>query len=277
MTPTRTPYEALLEEILTHGATKPDRTGTGTLSLFGPQMRFELAEGFPLLTTKKVFTKGVIEELLWFLRGSTNSRELEAVGVNIWREWAADDGELGPVYGHQWRSWGGTDAAGNPHKIDQIRNVIEGLRTDPYGRRHIVSAWNVGELEQMTLPACHAFFQFNVRPGADGVPRFLDCQLYQRSGDFFLGVPFNIASYALLTHMVAAQTGLVAGTFIHTLGDAHLYKNHIEQAKEQLSREPYPWPTLELKLAASIFEYTADHIAISNYRHHPTIKGAVAI
>ena len=226
-------YHDLVAHVLEHGVAKSDRTGTGTLSVFGHQLRFDLAEGFPLLTTKRLHTRSIFGELLWFLRGSTNVAWLHANGITIWDEWADADGELGPIYGHQWRSWPTPDG----QHVDQIAAVVESLRTNPDSRRHLVSAWNVGELPAMALPPCHALFQFYVAEGR------LSCQLYQRSADIFLGVPFNIASYALLTHMVAQVTGLQVGDFVHTLGDAHLYTNHLDQARLQLTREPRPLPT----------------------------------
>ncbi len=262
-----TPYEDLLRRVLDEGTAKSDRTGTGTVSLFGHQMRFDLAEGFPLITTKRVHLKSVVYELLWFLRGDSNVGWLRDHGVTIWDEWAAPDGELGPVYGVQWRSW----PTPSGEHIDQLAGVIETLRTDPDSRRMIVSAWNVADLPRMALAPCHAFFQFYV---ADGT---LSCQLYQRSADMFLGVPFNIASYALLTHMVAAQTGLEVGEFIWTGGDCHIYTNHLEQVREQLGREPYPLPTLTLKPRESIFDYTFDDVTVHGYTHHPAIKAPVAV
>ena len=262
-----TPYEDLLRRILDTGTAKSDRTGTGTTSVFGHQMRFDLAAGFPLITTKKVHLKSIVYELLWFLRGDSNVTWLQEHGVSIWDEWAAPDGELGPVYGVQWRSW----PTPSGEHIDQISQVIETLKTDPDSRRMIVSAWNVGEIPQMALPPCHAFFQFYV---ADGK---LSCQLYQRSADMFLGVPFNIASYALLTHMVAAQTGLDVGEFVWTGGDCHIYDNHRDQVAEQLSREAYPSPTLKLAQRDSIFDYTFDDVEIVDYQHHPAIKAPVAV
>ena len=262
-----TPYEDLLRHIQSTGTAKSDRTGTGTTSVFGHQMRFDLAAGFPLITTKKVHLKSIVYELLWFLRGDSNATWLQERGVSIWDEWAAPDGELGPVYGVQWRSW----PTPSGEHIDQISQVIETLKTNPDSRRMIVSAWNVGEIPQMALPPCHAFFQFYV---ADGK---LSCQLYQRSADMFLGVPFNIASYALLTHLVAAQTGLEVGEFVWTGGDCHIYDNHREQVAEQLSREAYPYPTLKLTQRDSIFDYTFEDIEIVDYRHHPAIKAPVAV
>ena len=262
-----TPYEDLLRHVLETGTAKSDRTGTGTTSIFGHQMRFDLADGFPLITTKKVHLKSIVYELLWFLRGESNVKWLHEHGVSIWDEWAAPDGELGPVYGVQWRSW----PTPSGEHVDQISQVIETIRTNPDSRRMIVSAWNVGEIPQMALPPCHAFFQFYV---ADGK---LSCQLYQRSADLFLGVPFNIASYALLTHMVAAQTGLDVGDFIWTGGDCHVYDNHRDQVSEQLTRQAYPYPKLVLAHKESIFDYEFDDIEIVDYQHHPAIKAPVAI
>lgn len=224
------PYLSLMEHVLEHGTRKGDRTGTGTLSLFGHQLRFDLSQGFPLVTTKKLHVKSILHELLWMLRGDSNVRSLQEVGVTIWDEWAREDGSLGPVYGHQWRSWSTPDGG----HVDQVRQLVEGLKKNPDSRRHLVSAWNVADLPDMKLPPCHVMFQFYVADGR------LSCQLYQRSADIFLGLPFNIASYALLTMMVAQATGLVAHEFIHTLGDAHLYLNHVEQAREQLQRAPAP-------------------------------------
>lgn len=251
-----------------HGQLKTDRTGTGTRSVFGHQMRFDLSQGFPLVTTKKLHTKSIFIELLWFLSGSSNVRWLQENGVSIWNEWAAPDGELGPVYGVQWRSWPTPDG----RHIDQISQVLEQIQQNPDSRRLIVSAWNVGEIQNMALPPCHAFFQFYV---ADGK---LSCQLYQRSADIFLGVPFNIASYVLLTHMVAQQCSLDVGDFIWTGGDCHLYSNHMEQVELQLSREPYPYPTLTIKRKpASLFDYRYEDFEITNYQHHPHIKAPVAV
>nr|WP_296768470.1 thymidylate synthase [Rhodococcus sp. (in: high G+C Gram-positive bacteria)] len=262
-----TPYEDLLRHVSATGTAKSDRTGTGTTSVFGHQMRFDLSQGFPLITTKRVHLKSVVYELLWFLRGDSNVGWLKEHGVRIWDEWAAEDGELGPVYGVQWRSW----PTPSGEHIDQISEVLDTLKTNPDSRRMIVSSWNVGEIPQMALPPCHAFFQFYV---ADGK---LSCQLYQRSADLFLGVPFNIASYALLTHMVAAQAGLEVGDFVWTGGDCHIYDNHREQVAEQLGREPYPYPTLKLAQRDSIFDYTFEDIEILDYQHHPTIKAPVAV
>jgi thymidylate synthase len=261
-------YHALLKHVLENGHKKNDRTGTGTLSVFGYQMRFDLAEGFPLLTTKKVHTRSIIHELLWFLKGDTNIRYLKENGVSIWDEWADANGNLGPVYGAQWRSWMTRDG----RQIDQITNVIDQIRKNPDSRRLIVSAWNVGELDQMKLPPCHAFFQFYV---ADGK---LSCQLYQRSADIFLGVPFNIASYALLTMMIAQVCDLKVGDFVHTLGDAHLYLNHLEQTKLQLSREPKPLPKMEINPAVrSIFDFKYEDFNLTGYDPHPAIKAPVAV
>lgn len=265
--PVETPYESLLREVFEHGTAKGDRTGTGTRSLFGKQIRFDLSDSFPLITTKRVHFKSVAIELLWFLRGDSNVAFLHENGVSIWDEWADADGELGPVYGVQWRSWP-TPSGGH---IDQITQVIEQIRGNPDSRRLIVSAWNVAELDAMALAPCHAFFQFYV---ADGK---LSCQLYQRSADMFLGVPFNIASYALLTLMVAQQTGLEPGEFVWTGGDCHIYDNHVEQVREQLSREPFAYPKLELRRRESIFDYEYEDFTLVNYLHHPGIKAPVAV
>ncbi|TWS25452.1 thymidylate synthase [Tsukamurella sputi] len=262
-----TPYEDLLRDVLENGTHRPDRTGTGTRSVFGRQLRYDLSQGFPLITTKRVHMKSIAYELLWFLRGDSNVQWLQDNGVTIWDEWAAPDGELGPVYGVQWRSW----PTPNGEHIDQISKAIEMLRTNPSSRRNIVSAWNVAEIENMALPPCHAFFQFYA---ADGK---LSCQLYQRSADLFLGVPFNIASYALLTHMVAAQVGLEPGDFVWTGGDCHIYDNHVEQVTEQLSRDPYPYPRLALAERSSIFDYEYGDITVHDYQHHPAIKAPVAV
>ena len=261
-------YHQLLQRILQQGVAKSDRTGTGTRSVFGHQMRFDLAEGFPLVTTKKLHLRSILHELLWFIAGDTNTRYLNENGVSIWDEWSDDNGDLGPVYGHQWRSW--TTAGGEP--IDQLADVIEQIKTNPDSRRLIVSAWNVAELPQMALPPCHLLFQFYVANGR------LSCQLYQRSADVFLGVPFNIASYALLTMMVAQVTGLAPGEFVHTLGDAHLYDNHIEQAELQLTRDPRPLPTIEIDPSVdSLFDFRFEHFGLKNYDPHPHIKAAVAV
>ncbi len=261
-------YLSLMQKILDEGVTKEDRTGTGTRSIFGHQMRFDLAAGFPLVTTKKLHLKSIVYELLWFLRGETNVGFLKDHGVSIWDEWADDQGELGPVYGHQWRSWGTPTG----ETIDQISQVIEQIRTTPDSRRLIVSAWNVGELPQMALPPCHLLFQFYV---ADGK---LSCQLYQRSADVFLGVPFNIASYALLTMMVAQVTDLQLGEFVHTLGDAHLYANHFDQARTQLARTPRALPTMEINPEVrSIFDFAFEDFQLRDYDPHPHIRAAVAV
>ncbi|MFV0433924.1 MAG: thymidylate synthase [Leucobacter sp.] len=262
-----TPYEDLLREVYEHGTPKGDRTGTGTRSLFGRQIRYDLSESFPLLTTKRVHFTSVAVELLWFLRGDSNTAYLKQHGVTIWDEWADANGDLGPVYGVQWRSW---PKPGGGH-IDQIAQVVDQLRSNPESRRIIVSAWNVADLDEMALMPCHAFFQFYV---ADGK---LSCQLYQRSADMFLGVPFNIASYALLTLMLAQQAGLEPGEFIWTGGDCHIYDNHIEQVERQLAREPYPYPRIEIRKADSIFDYTLDDFELIGYEHHPGIKAPVAV
>ncbi len=262
------PYHDLMRHVLEHGTRKSDRTGTGTLSVFGWQMRFPLADGFPLVTTKKVHLKSIVHELLWFLSGSTNVAYLKANGVSIWDEWADESGELGPVYGHQWRSWPTPDGG----HVDQIADLMKRLKADPDSRRLIVSAWNVADLPRMALAPCHALFQFYVADGR------LSCQLYQRSADIFLGVPFNIASYALLTEMIAQQCDLAPGDFVWTGGDCHLYLNHLEQAREQLSREPFPLPRLVLRRRPpSIFDYAFDDVEIVDYRSHPAIKAPVAV
>jgi len=261
-------YLDLMRRIRNTGVAKGDRTGTGTLSVFGHQMRFDLNDGFPLVTTKKVFVKGIIHELLWFLAGSTNVRYLHDHGVHIWDEWADEEGELGPVYGSQWRSWPAPDGS----TIDQISRVVNDIKRTPDSRRLIVSAWNVAEVDQMALPPCHTLFQFYVAEGR------LSCQLYQRSADVFLGVPFNIASYALLTMMVAQVTGLKPGEFVHTLGDAHLYMNHLEQTDEQLSRVPLPLPRMELNPDVhDILGFKYEDITLRNYHAHPAIKAPIAV
>lgn len=261
-------YHDLLRLVLERGTPKNDRTGTGTLSVFGHQMRFDLADGFPLLTTKKVHWKSIVHELLWFIAGDTNVRTLNAAGVTIWDEWANADGELGPVYGAQWRRWRGADGAVH----DQLADLLAELERNPDSRRLVLSAWNVGELKRMALPPCHSLFQFHVARGR------LSCQLYQRSADVFLGVPFNIASYALLTHMVARVSGLEPGEFIHTFGDAHLYRNHLAQAELLLTREPYPPPRLALNPEVrSLFDFRYDDIALDGYQSHPAIKAPIAV
>jgi len=262
------PYLDLLSQILDRGVEKADRTGTGTLSLFGYQLRFDLRNGFPLMTTKKLHLKSIVHELIWFLSGSTNVAYLRQNGVTIWDDWADTQGELGPVYGHQWRSWPARDGS----KIDQIARLVEGIRANPDSRRHIVSAWNPADLDRMALPPCHALFQFYVARGE------LSCQLYQRSADVFLGVPFNIASYALLCAMVAQVTGLRPGEFVHTFGDVHLYLNHLEQAREQLAREPRALPRLELNPAVqSIFDFRFEDVTIHGYEPHPAIRAPIAV
>jgi len=262
-----TQYEELLAQVLEHGTAKADRTGTGTRSVFGHQLRFALADGFPLITTKRVHFRSVAYELLWFLRGDGNVNWLREHGVSIWDEWADANGDLGPVYGVQWRAWPTPDGG----HIDQISQLLDTLRTNPDSRRMIVSAWNVGEIPQMALPPCHAFFQFYVADSR------LSCQLYQRSADLFLGVPFNIASYALLTHMVAQQVGLQVGDFIWTGGDCHIYDNHVEQVREQLSRTAFPFPRLALQPAASLFDYRFEDFTVLDYQHHPAISAPVAV
>ena len=266
-------YLDLLQRVLDDGVVKSDRTGTGTRSVFGHQMRFDLAEGFPLVTTKKVHTRSVFAELLWFLRGDTNVKWLQDRGVTIWDEWADENGDLGPVYGYQWRSWPTPSGA----HVDQIAQVVEALKRDPDSRRHIVSAWNVADIPQMALAPCHALFQFYVAPSDSG-PGKLSCQLYQRSADVFLGVPFNIASYALLTHMVAQVTGLQVGDFVHTMGDAHLYANHLDQARLQLTREPRPLPTLWLDPSITTIDgVDLEHVRVDGYDPHPGIKAPIAV
>ena len=260
-------YLDLLADLLAHGVQRGDRTGTGTLGLFGRQIRFDLAKGFPLLTTKKLHFRSVAVELLWFLRGDTNIRWLKENGVSIWDEWADADGELGPVYGKQWRSW----AAPGGRTIDQMANVLQALKTNPYSRRHIVSAWNPADVDDMALPPCHCLFQFHVADGR------LSCQLYQRSADVFLGVPFNIASYALLTLMMAKVLGLQPGDFVHTFGDLHLYSNHVEQARLQLTREPRPFPALKLADKTDLFGFAFEDFILEGYDPHPHIKAPVAV
>jgi len=261
-------YLDLLDHVITNGVRKTDRTGTGTISVFAYQMRFDLDKGFPLLTTKKLHLKSIIHELLWFLKGDTNIRYLEERGVKIWNAWADENGDLGPIYGYQWRSWPAADG----RHIDQVSRLIESLKSNPDSRRHLVSAWNVGEIENMALPPCHILFQFYVANGK------LSCQLYQRSADIFLGVPFNIASYSLLLLMVAQVTGLQAGEFVHTFGDAHIYLNHIDQVKEQLTREPYELPLMKInKDRKSIFDFEYQDFELLNYKAHPHIKGEIAV
>lgn len=264
-------YEGTMVKIMQQGVDRGDRTGTGTRSMFGLQMRWNLNDGFPLVTTKRVYTRPMVEELLWFLSGSTNNNDLVAKNVHIWDEWAGPDGELGPIYGKQWRSWEGTTYSGASTTTDQIFNVIKDIRTSPESRRHIVSAWNVSQLNDMALAPCHCLFQFYVAEGR------LSCQLYQRSADMFLGVPFNIASYALLTHMVAQQCDLGVGEFIWTGGDCHIYTNHFDQVRLQLKRQPKPMPALKLRKAASIFDYQLSDVEFVGYEYHPAIKAAVAV
>ena len=261
-------YLDLLDTILKHGVKKTDRTGTGTISYFGYQMRFDLADGFPLLTTKKVHLKSIIYELLWFLNGDTNVKYLQDHGVRIWNEWADPNGDLGPIYGYQWRHWRTPDGK----EIDQIANIVNALKNNPDSRRHIVSAWNPADVDDMALPPCHTMFQFYVSDGR------LSCQLYQRSGDSFLGVPFNIASYALLTMMMAQVCGYKPGVFVHTLGDAHIYLNHLEQVNTQLQRTPYPLPTMRINPnVKDIFSFQYEDFTLENYQCHPTIKGVISV
>ena len=273
--PVRSQYEDFMRHVHTTGVLKTDRTGTGTRSVFGHQMRFDLAEGFPLVTTKKVHLKSIIVELLWFLRGDDNVKWLQERGVTIWDEWAREDGSLGPVYGVQWRNWPKPDGT----HVDQIADVVKQLKQSPDSRRIIVSAWNPGLIDQMALPPCHAFFQFYVAPATEpGGKGKLSCQLYQRSADIFLGVPFNIASYALLTHMLAQQCELDVGDFIWTGGDCHIYSNHTEQVELQLSRTPHPYPLLHIKRKPdSIFDYAYEDFEVLDYQHHPAIKAPVAV
>lgn len=261
-------YLDLLSHVMEHGTRKEDRTGTGTISTFGYQMRFDLSEGFPMMTTKKLHLKSIIHELLWFLRGDTNTKYLNENGVRIWNEWADENGDLGHIYGYQWRSWPAPDGK----TIDQVSTAVNSIREDPHSRRHIVSAWNVGELDKMALPPCHILFQFYV------AGEKLSCQLYQRSADIFLGVPFNIASYSYLLMMMAQVTGLEPGEFIHTLGDAHIYTNHLEQVRLQLSRDPRPLPTVSLNPGISnIYDFRFEDFSIENYNPHPHIKGEISV
>lgn len=262
-----TNYLSLLSAVLKQGLDRPDRTGTGSRSLFGRQIKFDLRKGFPLVTTKKVHLKSIIHELLWFLKGETNIKYLQDHNVKIWNEWADENGDLGRVYGAQWRSW----KAPSGQSLDQISTVIENIKKDPFSRRHLVVAYNPGELDQMALPPCHAFFQFYV------AEKHLSCQLYQRSADAFLGVPFNIASYSLLTLMMSQVCGLKPGFFVHSFGDVHIYHNHFEQAQTQLKRTPYPLPVMKIKSLENIFDYKYEDFELQNYQHHPAIKGAVAV
>jgi len=284
-------YLELLHYVRHNGVEKEDRTGVGTISQFGAQLRYDLQEGFPLLTTKKMFTRGIIHELLWFLKGETNIQYLLDNDVHIWDEWADENGDLGPIYGHQWRSWpnyvrkggciGNTDWIEEYHEnepIDQIKDLIENLKKDPFSRRHIVSAWNPADIPDMALAPCHCLFQFNVRPDKNGDPEFLDCQLYQRSCDIFLGVPFNIASYALFTMMIAQVVGLKAGHFIHTFGDVHVYKNHLDQVDEQLRRDPFPSPRMMINPdVKNIDDFTIGDFKVAGYRCHPKIDAPIAV
>ena len=265
-------YLALLQDILDNGVQRGDRTGTGTLGVFGRQMRFDLSRGFPLLTTKKLHLKSIVLELLWFLRGDTNVRWLQERGVSIWDEWADESGDLGPVYGRQWRSWTAPDG----RVIDQIAGVVENLKTNPNSRRHIVSAWNPADVDDMALPPCHCLFQFFVAPDGEGGGK-LSCQLYQRSADVFLGVPFNIASYALLTMMMAQVTGLKPGEFVHSFGDAHLYLNHLDQTRLQLSREPLDLPTMRIAPRRDLFAFEYEDFVLEGYQAHPGIKAPIAV
>ncbi len=265
-------YLDLLADVLANGARRQDRTGTGTLGVFGRQLRFDLTAGFPLLTTKRMHLKSIVLELLWFLRGDSNVRWLQERGVTIWDEWADADGELGPVYGKQWRSWQAPDG----RVIDQMANVVEQIRANPHSRRHVVTAWNPADVEDMALPPCHCLFQFFVAPDAEGTER-LSCQLYQRSADLFLGVPFNIASYALLTLMMAQVTGLAPGEFVHSFGDVHLYLNHIDQAREQLAREPLPLPAMTLAPRSDLFAFEYEDFTLEGYQAHPAIKAPIAV
>ena len=267
-------YLDLLSRVMKTGVDRPDRTGTGTRGVFGHQMRFDLADGFPMVTTKKLHLKSIIHELIWFLAGDTNIKYLQDNKVRIWDEWADENGDLGPVYGKQWRRWEGPDGA----VIDQVAKMVEAIKVNPYSRRHIVSAWNPADVDDMALPPCHCLFQFFVSPDPAGGKDKLSCQLYQRSADIFLGVPFNIASYALLVHMVAQVCDLAVGDFVHTFGDAHIYSNHFEQVEKQLKREPKPLPTLRLNSdVKSVFDFTWDDIEIVGYEAHPHIAGKVAV
>lgn len=268
-------YLNLLRDVLENGEEREDRTGVGTFSKFGLRAEYDLQKGFPTVTTKRLFFKGVFVELLWFLKGESNIKFLQDNGVHIWDEWASDHGYLGPVYGVQWRKWNDGDChfcSNHEKEIDQIGEIIDGLKNNPYSRRHILNSWNVGKLSQMALPPCHMMAQFYVRGD-----EYLDCQMYQRSADLLLGVPFNIASYSLLTHMIAHLTGYKPGRFIHVMGDAHVYKNHVDQVKEQLSRNPYPLPQLKMTPRDSIDDFTVDDFELVGYKHHPAIKAPIAV
>lgn len=269
-------YLDLVSKVLDAGTPRSDRTGVGTIGIFGHQSHYDLRDGFPLLTTKKLHTRSIVGELIWFLRGDTNIKWLNDRGISIWDEWADENGDLGPVYGRQWRHWEVLD--GGTSYIDQIENLVEGIKSDPFSRRHIVSAWNPADIPNMALPPCHTMFQFHVTPDADGNPELLSCQLYQRSADIGLGVPFNVASYALLTHMIAHVTGLKAGTFVHTLGDAHIYSNHVDALTEQLAREPRPLPQVTLEPSiTSLLDFDIEHVTFTDYDPHPSIPMKVAV
>jgi len=271
----KNPYETLLSHVLHWGVPRPDRTGTGTLSVFGAQLRYDISRSLPLITTKKVHWNSVVGELLWFLSGSTNVRDLQKMGVSIWDEWADENGDLGPIYGHQWRDWGASE---HSFGVDQIKNVVESIRKDPFGRRHIVSAWNPQDLGDMALPPCHVLFQFYVHADEHGKPERLSCQLYQRSADLFLGVPFNIASYSLLTYIIAHHTGLTPQDFVWTGGDVHLYKNHVVQAREQITRTPRPYPRAVITVPPKPdFDYSINDFSLIGYHPYPALPAEVAV